>query len=111
MDLSKYKPVIYIIACDSGSQEVSPGDEPFGLLSAFFCAGASTVIETLWPIASAIGRVFSSRFYENVQVQMASGKRVVDLTEAFREATLYMKKQRPDPYAWAAFTLNGAGFA
>ena len=117
MNLSQSNPVICMIACDSGVQEVSSGDEPFGMISALFCAGASSVVGTLWPIESFVGREFSSKFYEHIQNQLCAAKGkvtarfVLDLTAAFREATLHLKTIKSEPLAWAAFTLNGAGFA
>ena len=118
MNLTKTHPVVCSIACDSGVQDISAGDEPLGLVSALFCAGASSVIGTLWPICSSTGRLFTEAFYENLHVQaeeqkdkrVAGQKRVLDLALALRAATLEVKKVKSDPYSWAAFVLQGAGF-
>jgi CHAT domain-containing protein len=120
MNLSEKHPVICTIACDSGVQDVGAGDEPFGLVPALFCAGASSVVGTLWPIRSDTGRLFSHHFYAHLKKQIESdeGKKagsserpVVNIAAAFREATLQVKRVKPDPYSWAAFTMNGAGFS
>ncbi|KAL9093962.1 MAG: hypothetical protein Q9165_003632 [Trypethelium subeluteriae] len=118
MDLLKTHPVVCSIACDSGVQDFSPGDEPLGLVSALFCAGASSVIGTLWPIRSSTGRMFSEAFYKSLEEQgKYEGKNqrnqlcsVLNLAQAFREATITVKKTKSDPYSWAPFVLQGAGF-
>jgi hypothetical protein len=116
MDLSKTSPVVINIACDSGVQEFSPGDDPLGLVSALFCAGASSVLGTLWPIRSSAGRLFSEHFYKSLGQQEAERsrkpnselRRAVNLAFAFREATLAVKRTNPAPYFWAPFVLQGA---
>ena len=116
MDLSKTSPVVINIACDSGVQEFSPGDDPLGLVSALFCAGASSVLGTLWPIRSSAGRLFSEHFYKSLEQQEAERsrkpnselRRAVNLAFAFREATLAVKRTNPAPYFWAPFVLQGA---
>ncbi|KAF2234119.1 hypothetical protein EV356DRAFT_533172 [Viridothelium virens] len=118
MDLSKTHPVVCSIACDSGVQDFAAGDEPLGLVSALFCAGASSVIGTLWPIRSSTGRMFSEAFYKNLEEQgkyEAKNERnqlcnVLNLAQAFREATITVKRAKSDPYSWAPFVLQGAGF-
>src|SRR5207248_3175738 len=70
MNLSEKHPVICTIACDSGVQDVGTGDEPFGLVPALFCAGASSVVGTLWPIQSDTGRLFSHHFYAHLKKQI-----------------------------------------
>ena len=112
MDLSTTSPVVVNIACDSGVQEYSPGNDPLGLVPALFCAGASSVVGTLWPIRSSSGRAFSEAFYSSLALQdgkgAQGGRQYVNLALAFREAVLAVKKSKPDPYSWAAFTLQGS---
>lgn len=116
MDLSNTHPVVINIACDSGVQEFSPGDDPLGLVSALFCAGASSVLGTLWPIRSSSGRSFSEAFYNSLaeqdkriaSAQTESAQRILNLAFAFRDATLAVKRVNPDPYSWAPFVLQGA---
>lgn len=118
MDLSKTNPVVINIACDSGVQEFSAGDDPLGLVSALFCAGASSVLGTLWPIESSCGRLFTEKFYLmvaasdvlNFRNARDPGYRVVNIALAYQLAVLAVKAVRPDPYAWAPFVLQGAPF-
>jgi CHAT domain-containing protein len=118
MDLSKAHPVVCSIACDSGVQEISLRDEPLGLVSALFCAGASSVVGTLWPIRSSTGLLFTKAFYQNLKEQVETqdterpkdAQRVLNLANAMRYATLAVKESKPDPYSWTSFVLQGAGF-
>jgi CHAT domain-containing protein len=117
MDLRATKPFVCSIACDSGVQDVNEGDEPLGLVSAIFCAGASSVLGTLWPIHSQTGRTFTSHFYNSLAKQIKEPPiyelrfgRVLNLARAVREAIIAVKKDKKDPYSWASFVLHDAGF-
>jgi hypothetical protein len=66
---------------------------------------------------SDMGRSFTTHFYNSIDRQRKSrgvkkDERVAVLNLAFavRDATLHVKKERNDPYSWAAFVLHGAGF-
>ncbi|KAI1619205.1 CHAT domain-containing protein [Exophiala viscosa] len=118
MDISRNHPVVCNIACDSSVQNFTSGNDPLGLVSALFCAGASSVVGTLWPVRSSSGRFFTEKFYSNLKAQgsdpavsrVHSPRQVLNLALAFREATLAIKKTKPEPCYWAAFVLHGAGF-
>lgn len=58
-----------LVACDSASQGIKDGDEPLGLVTALLCAGAGSVLGTLWPTASGTGRFFSEQFYAELEIQ------------------------------------------
>ena len=49
-------PCVVLMGCGSGTQDVSLNDNVMDLISAFFAAGATSVIRTLWPtdIADAL---------------------------------------------------------
>ena len=129
LDLHCRRPFICLIACDSGVLNVSGGDEPLGMLSALFCRGASGAIGTLWPIESRVGRLFTKHFYEALLQQIQANEKaeeretrqrkkgkgadrtkVLNLATAMRHGVLAVRKEREDPYAWAAFVLHGSGF-
>ena len=106
------RPFVCCIACDSSAQDVYGGNEPFGLVSALFCAGASSVLGTLWPIESETGRMFTKYFYANVREQLAEaevrGRNTIDLATALSDSVRELRKWRSDPYSWAAFVLHGS---
>ena len=106
-----------VIACDSGTQEMAPGDEPLGIIPALLYAGATSVLGCLWPIESRGGRAFSEAFYEEVGHHDTSSPRnclsgVIDLASAMRTTVLKMRRgdlgaEFKQPYYWAPFTLHG----
>ncbi|MCJ1454141.1 hypothetical protein MMC28_004491 [Mycoblastus sanguinarius] len=106
------RPFVCCIACDSGAQDVYGGNEPFGLVSALFCAGASSVLGTLWPIESETGRMFTKYFYANVREQLAEaefrGRNTIDLATVLSDSVRELRKWRSDPYSCAAFVLHGS---
>ena len=103
---------ICCIACDSGTQDLYSRNEPFGLIPALLCAGAASVLGTLWPIESETGRRFSSHFYASIEVQLreaeASGTNAINLARALSEAVGEVRMWRSDAYSWAGFVLHGA---
>ena len=106
-----------IIACDSGTQEIAPGDEPLGITAALLYAGATSVLGCLWPIDSRAGRAFSEAFYkETMQVKASSpygGVRgALDLASAMKATVSKMRKgelgaEFTRAYYWAPFALHG----
>ncbi|KAJ6084418.1 hypothetical protein N7486_011218 [Penicillium sp. IBT 16267x] len=117
MDLRAKRPFVCSIACDSGMQDITAGDEPLGLVTALFCAGASSVLGTLWPLESRIGRIFTTYMYQALEKQIDEFSRgearfsgVLDVGRASREAILKLMKVEEKPISWAGFVLHGAGF-
>lgn len=110
-------PHLTLIACESGVQQIEPGDEPLGIISAFLFAGAASAVGTLWPTLSPAGRAFADAFYENLRRQKhdkdhARVSVVVSLAVALREAVrgLRADSATSSPYCWAPFVLHGAWF-
>jgi CHAT domain-containing protein len=103
-----------IIACGSVVQDIAPGDEPLGLLSALLYAGTSTIVSTLWPVDSADGRRFASVFFKNLRSQLNKDASLspVNLAVAFREAIKRIRKVKDKHllYHWAGFVMHGAWF-
>jgi CHAT domain-containing protein len=109
--------LVTLIACDSSNHSVGVGDEPSGLLPALLYAGANAVVGTLWPLWDKVGGEFVHMFYKcfadelsTVSAASESGeerKLVVNLAQALRKSVLQIRKERPAPYFWALFVLNG----
>lgn len=117
LDMTQNAPHYTIIACDSGTQDIAPGDEPLGLIPALLYAGATSVLGSLWPIPSSAGRVFSEKFYTSLQRQIkdyetGSHPCVLNLAAALRDAVREMMntKESKAPFFWAPFVLHGAWF-
>jgi CHAT domain-containing protein len=113
-------PHVTIIACDSGTQHIAPGDEPLGVVPALLFAGATSVLGCLWPIESWAGRVFSEKFHTHLNTQIVGEKNeegsriVVNVAAALRDAVREMMDKKSVetrlPYFWASFVLHGCWF-
>ncbi|KAI6779365.1 tetratricopeptide repeat [Emericellopsis cladophorae] len=116
-----------VIACDSGTQNVGPGDEPLGIIPSLLHAGATSVLGCLWPIDSRSGRAFSKAFYDDLsgcsggdsslkgdggEGGGGGGGGVFQLARASRGAAMKMAAgelgdEFKQPYHWASFSLHG----
>ncbi|RVD81600.1 uncharacterized protein DFL_009457 [Arthrobotrys flagrans] len=103
-------PVVTIIACESASQQIGPGDEPLGLATAFLSAGASSYVGTIWEMPCKEARVFSTAFYENILGQ--KGARIVNLALALQSAIVRVMSipQSRNYMYWAPLVLHGSWF-
>ena len=93
-------------------------------MSAFLFAGATSVVSTMWAIASEDGRQFSERFYRDLisssKAKTEEGTRkkgIVNVAEAIRRTVVAMIDgeelesdglTRDSPYHWAGFFVQGA---
>jgi len=95
---------ITLVACDGAQFRIGPGDELLGIVPALLCAGASSVISTLWKTADRVGATFTNEFYKEFK---ADGG-VVDVARAFQRAVVRMDEEEREPlYMWAGFVLHG----
>jgi len=115
-----------IIACDSGTQDVAPGNEPLGIIQALLYAGSTSVIGCLWPIDSRAGRTFSQAFNQHLleqKQQQPTGRCRgpddpafgLNLALALQSTIGKMRKgelgaQFKQAYYWAPFVLHGLWF-
>lgn len=126
-DLKLNKPLVALMACGSSTQRISAGDEPLGLVTALLCAGAASVIGTLWPVASGTARRFTAVFREQFKVLQAESSNhptvraeptavssVIDLAVAVQRTIRELKETGPrwsrTPEHWAPFVIHGAAF-
>lgn len=111
-------PHITLIACDSATQSISVnGDEPLGLVTGLLCAGASSVLGTMWPIPSVTGRRFSEIFYDELdQASLKANEPnetgFVGLAVALQAAIIEIRgtARTRRPFHWASFVLHGSPF-
>ncbi|KAK0726415.1 CHAT domain-containing protein [Apiosordaria backusii] len=105
-----------IIACDSGTQDIAPGDEPLGIIPALLYAGATSVLGCQWPIDSRAGRAFSEAFYQEVAIMQTSEtpekSSAINLAKALSSTVTSMRKgelgaEFKQAYYWAPFVLHG----
>jgi CHAT domain-containing protein len=100
-----------MIACASGVQDISPGDEPSAFLAALLYAGSATCVGTLWPVKSADGRFLSLAFYQDLcqrvreMQDQAEAQSPLNLAVYLCNAVRLLKKNN-----WTAFVMHGAWY-
>lgn len=93
--------LVTLSACETGLNQVFPGDELFGLMRGFLYAGAPSLMVSLWMVNDRSTAAFMRWFYAGLKVGLS--KRA-----ALRQAQLMVKQEYPHPYYWAPFVLTGA---
>ena len=106
-----------LIACGSAQEDHGRGDEPLGIVSALLCAGATSVIGTMWKVQVGTARVFTEALDRSLDLHHGGGDGGggrIDLAVAVQSAALRLKRRREGnthhPYHWAAFVLHGSWF-
>lgn len=94
--------LVTLSACETGLGRIARGDEILGFTRAFFYAGATSLIVSMWPVADESTALTMRTFY----AQLAAGQQAID---AMRTAQLaVMKEPRfAHPFFWAPFDLMG----
>ncbi|MBI4662819.1 MAG: CHAT domain-containing protein [Verrucomicrobia bacterium] len=94
--------LVYLSSCDSAQMMVGRTDELMALVRAFLLAGSPSVVASLWALDDAAGCDFAMHFYKFWL------KDRLPLTRAFQQATLAVRRDRPNPFHWAPLALFGA---
>jgi CHAT domain-containing protein/tetratricopeptide (TPR) repeat protein len=119
LEMYENVPHVTVIACDSGVEDIAPGDEPLGVISALLYAGATSALGALWPVDSQTARKFSELFYADLHNQIQtnadpSAPQVLDLAQALRRTVCEMMRKEntetKSPIHWAAYVLHGCWF-
>jgi len=93
--------LIVLSSCRSGLGKIDEAEGVLGMQKAFFEAGASSIIVSLWDVNDKYTSYFMKEFYEF----LSQG---IDKPEALRKAKLsFIDKYSANPYYWAAFVLSG----
>jgi CHAT domain-containing protein len=93
--------LVTLSACETGINEVFPGDELFGLMRGFLYAGAPSLMVSLWAVHDNSTAQFMQLFY--TALNEGQSKRA-----AIRHAYLGVKQNNSHPCYWAPFILMGA---
>ena len=108
-----------LIACESGKAQISDTDEHLGLNTAFYHAGAASVISTLWKIEKEDGNTFVRAFFKylkearTAEPESRSGVPSIDLAVVMQKTICELLERvgengvRMPGYRWAGITLNG----
>ena len=107
--------LIMAMGCNSGRARQSDCDDLLGLTAAFHCAGAGTVVSTLWSIDLNDCTSFAIAFYTYIMEQLRDCEATsasVDLAVAMQKGVTAVgydeAKTERDPYHWAGFVLHGS---
>jgi CHAT domain-containing protein len=91
--------LVVLSACDTGRGEIT-GDGVVGLSRSFVAAGAPSVLVSLWAVDDSSTSELMGEFYRQLQSQP-------NKAQALRQAMLKIRRQKTNPFYWAAFTLIG----
>src|SRR5579859_5731192 len=92
--------LVTLSGCATGMNVVAEGDELLGLQRGLFCAGASTLLLSLWDVHDETTAELMSWFYSHLKASN-------DMAGSLRLAMQEIRAKRPHPYFWAAFFLTG----
>ncbi|KAF1994665.1 hypothetical protein P154DRAFT_581613 [Amniculicola lignicola CBS 123094] len=106
-------PHITLIACHSGQQKITIGDEPLGFFTALTVAGAGSVLGNLWELDDLhASSTFTKHFYKDLGNNIQAGKTnfVFDLALAHQKAVREMRASEKTRglYYWAGIILYGS---
>jgi CHAT domain-containing protein len=92
--------LVTLSGCATGMNFVSAGDELLGLQRGLFCAGATSLLLSLWDVHDETTSALMQEFYKNY---IQTG----DMAGALQSAMKQLRQTHPHPYFWAPFVLIG----
>ncbi|HKV61371.1 MAG TPA: CHAT domain-containing protein [Candidatus Acidoferrum sp.] len=92
--------LVTLSGCATGMNFVSAGDELLGLQRGLFCAGATSLLLSLWDVHDETTSALMQEFYRNY---MQTG----NMARALHSAMKQLRQTHPHPYFWAPFVLVG----
>src|ERR1700689_5031000 len=91
---------VTLSGCATGMNFVAAGDELLGLQRGLFCAGASSLLLSLWDVHDQSTAELMRSFYKGYT---ETGNMVLSLQDAMK----HLRQQNPPPFFWAPFVLVG----
>jgi CHAT domain-containing protein len=92
--------LVTLSGCATGMNFVAAGDELLGLERGLFCAGATTLLLSLWDVHDESTAQLMSHFYRHYIEHS-------DMPGALRHAMRELRRHKPHPFYWAPFVLVG----
>jgi CHAT domain-containing protein len=103
-------PLVILSACETGLGPVGPGSGVFNIASAWFAAGASQVVMSLWDVNDFATAELMAAFVD----QLLDDKKLLGQLQyglgaefALARAIRAYKLKRGNPALWAAFVVYG----
>lgn len=91
---------VTLSGCATGMNFVAAGDELLGLQRGLFCAGAASLLLSLWDVHDSSTSQLMQSFYKGF---METGNMAIALQSTMKQ----LREQNPHPYFWAPFVLVG----
>jgi CHAT domain-containing protein/tetratricopeptide (TPR) repeat protein len=91
---------VTLSGCATGMNFVAAGDELLGLQRGLFCAGAASLLLSLWDVHDRSTSELMQSFYKGY---MKTGEMAASLQSAMKQ----LRHENPHPYFWAPFVLVG----
>ena len=92
--------LVALSGCATGMNFVAAGDELLGLQRGLFCAGASTLLLSLWDVHDQSTSDLMQLFYREYL-------RTGEMAGALQHSMQQLRRKNPHPYFWAPFVLVG----
>ena len=92
--------LVTLSGCATGANVAAAGDELLGITRGLFCAGAKTLLLSLWNVHDQSTERVMTDLYQRI----AAGAPVVT---ALRDTMLHIRNEYPHPYHWAPFVVTG----
>jgi len=92
--------LVTLSGCATGMNFVSTGDELLGLQRGLFCAGATSLLLSLWDVHDRSTSELMQAFYKCY-------RETNDMAFSLQSAMKQVRQANPHPYYWAPFVLVG----
>lgn len=92
--------LVTLSACETGMNDVVPGDELIGLARGFFAAGSPSLLISLWTVDDEATAHLMTEFYQHLRENRSPAA-------ALRHAQLRIMGMKPHPFFWSPFVLVG----
>lgn len=92
--------IVVLSTCESGTADVTDGNEILGLTRGFLYAGTPVLLTSQWRVHDAVTTEFMDSFYRNLEQPR-------DAAAAHKAAMAEIRTRHPHPYFWAPFFLTG----
>ena len=92
--------LVTLSGCATGMNVVAAGDELLGLQRGLFCAGATSLLLSLWDVHDRSTAELMRAFYKHYM-------ETANMAGALQSAMAQLRQQNPHPYFWAPFVLVG----
>lgn len=101
--------LVTLSACQTGRSVIGGGDELLGLMRAFFYAGASSLLLSMWPVEDQSTAEFMQLFYAKLKQGESKSRALCDVQRHFirKQEAATSPAHYAHPYFWASFFLTG----